>query len=154
LALRPFRFLHLTAPVLAAGAAFCVGGAAAPAAPAAAPYTLSAIDRVWSSHRVGYAMVVTDAAIVVAYYDANRQLTVAARPRGAPAWVYHKLDSWTGWDSHNYIAMARDAAGQIHVVANLHGDPLVYYRSTEAGDVRTLTRVPVMVDRAAERRMT
>lgn len=116
--------------------------------------TLSAIDRVWSSHRVGYAMVVTDSRIIVAYYDANRQLTVASRPRSAPAWVYHKVDSWTGWDSHNYLAMALDAAGQIHVVGNLHGDPLVYYRTTQAGDVRTLTRVPVMVDPAAERRMT
>lgn len=121
---------------------------------AVATPTLSAIDRVWSAHRVGYAMVVTDTRIFVAYYDAARQMTIAVRPRTAPAWIYHKVDSWTGWDSHNYVAMAVDAAGQVHVVGNLHGDPLVYYRTTESGDIRTLARVPVLVDRAAERSMT
>ena len=100
--------LPLTALALVAGAAFCLERPASGAPVTPAPQSVSAIDRVWSSHRVGYAMVVTDTAIIVAYYDANRQLTVASRPRSAPAWVYHKLDSWTGWDSHNYIAMALD----------------------------------------------
>lgn len=151
---RLFAPLPLSALALVAGAAFYPDRPAFGAPVVPAPYAVSAIDRVWSSHRVGYAMVVTDAAVIVAYYDANRQLTVASRPRAAPAWVYHKLDSWTGWDSHNYIAMSLDSLGQIHIVANLHGDPLVYYRSTQAGDVRTLARVSMMVETAAERRMT
>lgn len=124
--------------------------------PAAAAATeLSAIDRVWSGHSARFALAVTAARITVAYYDANRQLTIASRLRGSGAsWVYHKLDSWLGWDSHNYIAMAVDGAGQVHVSANMHGDPLVYYRTTVAGDVRTLVRQPVMVDRAVEGKMT
>ncbi|MHA6723203.1 BNR repeat-containing protein [Sphingomonas sp. RS2018] len=116
--------------------------------------TVSAIDRVWSGHSVGFALVVTKERIFAGYYDANRQLTVASRPRRFAAWVYHKLDSWVGWDSHNYIAMAVDSVGQVHVAANMHGDPLVYYRTTAAGDVRTMTRRAVMVDPPREQRMT
>ena len=131
-------------------------GAQQPAQTGAATATpeLSAIDRVWSGHSARFALAVTAARITVAYYDANRQLTVASRPRGQAAWVYHKLDSWLGWDSHNYIAMAVDADGQVHVSANMHGDPLVYYRTTMAGDVRTLVRQPVMVETRVEGKMT
>ncbi len=131
------------------------------AAPAVgqAPATLaspqvSAIDRVWAGQSSRFALAVTHTTIFVAYYDANRQLTVASRPRAGSYWVYHKLDSWVGWDSHNYIAMAVDSGGQIHVAGNMHGDPLVYYRSQLAGDVRSLVRVPVMVEPRLERRVT
>ncbi len=146
------------AALLATGVAVPSVAQTTPAPPAtaapAAPFAVSAIDRVWSGHSARFALVVTDQRIFVGYYDANRQLTVASRPRTADAWTYHKLDSWVGWDSHNYIAMAVDAAGQLHVSANMHGDPLVYYRTGVAGDVRTLEKVPVMVDAATERRMT
>ncbi|WP_121115065.1 BNR repeat-containing protein [Croceibacterium ferulae] len=115
---------------------------------------LSAIDRVWSGHYVPFALAVGERAILVANYDANRQLTVARRPRDGSYWTYHRLDSWTGWDSHNAIAMAVDANGEVHVVANMHNDPLVYFRSTGGDDVRTLERVPAMADPALEQRMT
>lgn len=124
---------------------------------AAAPETpvLTAIDRVWSGHPVGFALAVTDRQIFVGYYDAARQLTIASRSRSDGAsWRYHKLDSWLGWDSHNGIAMAVDASGQLHVAANMHNDPLNYFRTTAPGDVRTLARVPMMVDAGVERRMT
>ena len=120
----------------------------------AADLELSAIDRVWSGHSARFALTVTVHAIIVAYYDANRQLTVATRPRRSAAWVYHKLDSWLGWDSHNYIAMAVDRTGHIHVAANMHGDPLVYYRTATPGDVRTFARQPVMAEARLERKMT
>lgn len=116
---------------------------------------LEAIDRVWAGHYTRFALVTTDRQIVVAYYDANRQLTVATRARNTGAsWVYHRLDSWTGWDSHTYVAAAVDGTGQIHIVANLHNDPLVYYRTTRPGDPRSLTRIATMVDAAREQRMT
>ncbi|MBN2970729.1 BNR repeat-containing protein [Roseomonas aeriglobus] len=128
-----------------------LGPAATAQAPAAR--TIEAIDRVWSSHAVGFAIAADTQRTVVAYYDANRQLSVAVRARSG-GWTYHRLDSWTGWDSHNYVAAAIDADGQIHVVANLHNDPLVYFRTTRAGDPRTLTRIATLVDPARERRMT
>ncbi|MGF7146654.1 hypothetical protein FHS96_000263 [Sphingomonas zeicaulis] len=139
----------LTSPIAAQAA----GGCGAEAAPER-PMAVSAIDRVWSGHAARFALVVTDARIFVGYYDANRQLSIASRPRDADDWTYHKVDSWLGWDSHNSIAMAVDEAGQLHVVGNLHRDPLVYFRTTAAGDVRTLRREAVMVDAARERRMT
>jgi hypothetical protein len=124
-------------------------------AAAATPPEASAIDTVWSGHSVKSALAVTDTMIVVGYYDANRQLTIAARARGDGAsWRYQKLESWVGWDSHNYVALAVDAAGNIHVSANMHRDPLLYYRTTVPGDVRTLVRVPVMADAAVERSAT
>ncbi len=116
--------------------------------------TITAVNRVWSGHSVGFALVVTKAAILAAYYDADRHLTVASRPRRGGDWVYRKLDSRIGWDSHNYIAMAVDASGQIHVAGNMHNDPLIYYRTQVAGDVRTLIRQPIMVKAKVERRMT
>ena len=130
---------------------------AAPAvaqAPAASAPEIIAIDRVWSGQSSRFALAVSDTRIFVAYYDANRQLTVASRPRESNDWMYQKLDSWVGWDSHNYIAMTLDTAGQVHVAANMHRDPLVYYRSRIAGDVRTLVREPVMAEAKLERRMT
>lgn len=119
-----------------------------------AAFEISAIDRVWSGHSVRFALEVTGQSIFVAYYDANRQLTVASRPRTVGHWNYRKLESWTGWDSHNYLAMAVDAQGQLHVIGNMHVDPLVYFRTSLAGDVRTLARVPVLVDPRLEQRMT
>lgn len=113
-----------------------------------------AIDRVWSGHSVNFALVVTKRRIFVGYYDAQRRLTVASRDRRLGAWQYEKLDSRVGWDSHNYVAMAVDADGQLHVAANMHNDPLVYFRTSKAGEVATLAPVPVMVDPAVERRMT
>lgn len=123
------------------------------AVPAAAQ-KLEAVDRVWAGHEVSFALVVTSDRIYIGYYDAARQLSIASRPRGSSWWTYTKLPSWVGWDSHNRIAMAADAAGQLHVAANMHNDPLVYFRTSVPGDVRTLARVPTMVDSAAERSMT
>ena len=139
--------------------ACCLLSTSPPAAPAPAESkppdaARSAVDRVWSGHSVRFALEVTQRNIFAGYYDSNRQLTVAARSRAAPNWTYQRLDTWTGWDSHNYIAMAVDGAGHLHVIGNLHNDPLVYYRTRTPGDVRTLERVGVLVDAAREQRMT
>lgn len=123
-------------------------------ATSATAQTIAVVDRVWAGHQVPFALVVTEARIYVGYYDSARQLSVASRPRKSSGWTYARLPSRVGWDSHNGIAMAVDAAGQLHVAANMHNDPLVYFRTTGAGDVRTLTQVPVMVDAASERSMT
>jgi len=115
---------------------------------------LSAIDRVWSGHSVRFALTVTDRSIVAAYYDASRQMTVASRLRAGGTWSYRKLDTRTGWDSHNYIAMAADGKGQLHIIGNLHNDPLIYFRTTSPEDIQSFERVPLLVDESLERRMT
>lgn len=114
-----------------------------------------AIDAVWAGHGVGFDIVSTANRLYVAYYDANRQLTLASRPRNNRAsWTYHKLDSWVGWDSHNYVAIATDSEGRLHVAGNMHNDPLTYFRTETNGDVRTLQRVTTLVDAKIERSMT
>lgn len=116
---------------------------------------ISTIDRVWSAHPVQFGLAADQQRIVVAYYDAGRQLTIASRSRAkGAAWRYRKLPSRTGWDSHNYLAVAIDRAGQIHVTGNMHNDPLVYFRSERPGDVRSMRAVPVLANPALERRMT
>ena len=115
---------------------------------------LEAIDQVWSGHSVNFAIQTSSARVFVAYYDANRRLTVASRARAGGSWTYQKLDSVTGWDSHNYIALSLDSAGRLHLIGNMHNDPLTYFRTTVAGDISTFVSVPELVDRKVEQRMT
>jgi hypothetical protein len=80
-----------------------------------------------------------------AFYAANQQMTVVSRTLGATTWTSVGLPSTVGWDSHNYVTMALDQGDFIHVSGNMHGDPLVYFRSTAADDVTTLVKVASMV---------
>jgi hypothetical protein len=112
-----------------------------------------AIDKVWSGHRVKPALLTRNNHQFVSYYDDSRQLTVAHRILGKP-WRYYKVDSWVGWDSHNYITMELDPSGNLHVMGNMHADTLEYFRTTEAYQVRSLKRVPLLVEKALEQRMT
>lgn len=154
------RIAFSTLVLVAAIAAMPVYAQTAATSPGASPSIVAdvqstdAIDRVWSGHSVRFALITTDKTIYVGYYDANRQLTIASRPKAGGGWVYQKLDTWNDWDSHNYIAMAADSAGRIHVTANMHASPLTAFVSGPSGDVRTLKRVPRLVEEAAERSMT
>ncbi|MDR7115033.1 hypothetical protein J2X41_000920 [Caulobacter sp. BE254] len=116
--------------------------------------SIEAIDQVWSGHKVGFALAAGAKRIYVGYYDANRQLTIAQRDRAGTAWTYVKLDTWLGWDSHNYVAMAVDPAGQLHVMANMHSEPLIYFRTTGSDDARDLRRRPNMIGPDDEARVT
>lgn len=80
----------------------------------------------------------------VAYYDAKHQMTVASRKIGSTKWSYRKLDSFIGWDSHNYITMTTDDGGYIHLSGNMHNDTLVYFRSEKPYDIRSLKRIDAM----------
>ena len=116
-----------------------------------------AIDNVWAGQRVFFDFVEQNDYQMIAYYDANRQMSVAVRKmrdvNGAP-WSYHKVPSWLGWDAHNRVEVAFDKKGHIHLSGNLHTNKLVYFRSTSPYDPRTLEQVGVMVERAVEQRMT
>ena len=50
------------------------------------------------------------------------------------------MPSKVAWDSHNYVTLAVDANGQIHLAGNMHDDPLVYFRTTTPGDITTMDR--------------
>lgn len=84
---------------------------------------------VWSGHPVDFALATVGDRQAVGYYDADRRLTVAVRSCGDSNWVIVPLPRTTGWDSHNFIAMAVDRDGFLHVAADMHASPLVYFRS-------------------------
>ncbi|MDO6719854.1 BNR repeat-containing protein [Psychrosphaera sp. 1_MG-2023] len=115
--------------------------------------TSLALDNVWSGHRIKPYLLTRGKNQFVGYFDANRQMTIAQREIGKP-WRYTKVDSWLGWDSHNYVTMELDADGFLHVMGNMHGDNLEYFRMTRPMNVRSIKRVNVMVDRAIENKMT
>lgn len=112
-----------------------------------------AIDNVWSGHRIKPYLLTRGEHQFVGYFDANRQLTVSHRQGDAP-WRYYKVDSWLGWDSHNYVTMELDSKGYLHVMGNMHADPIEYFRASEPYNVRSLKRVDLMVDKSVEKRMT
>ncbi|HET7535904.1 MAG TPA: BNR repeat-containing protein [Candidatus Didemnitutus sp.] len=123
---------------------------AEPAAPAG-----ELLDRVWSGHPVGFALLTERDHQFIAYYDANRRLTVLGRklgdtqwsrvqPPGVPVPERGRDSNVTGWDSHNYLRLALDRDGCLHVSGNMHVDPLVYYRTRAPFDVTTLERIDRM----------
>ncbi len=155
--MRRFTPAALFVPLLLATSAMAQTYTPSPgASPAIAADVVSsdAIDRVWSGHSVRSALLVTTDRIYIGYYDANRQLTVAVRALSGGGWTYQKLDTWNDWDSHNYIALAVDGSGRIHVAANMHASPMTMFRTDTTGDVRTLKRVDVLVDATLERSAT
>jgi len=111
------------------------------------------VDRVWSGHKVGFCLLTCGDRQYVAYYDSERYMTVAARPLDSDKWVYKRLNSRLGWDSHNYVTMAVDSQGYLHVSGNMHVVPLVYFRTERPWDVNSLRRIDEMVG-TEERRCT
>lgn len=93
----------------------------------------SDISSVWSSHFVDFAIATDSAAELqyVSFYDKDRKMTIAMRNLSSNDWQFKTLPQTTGWDSHNYIAMAVDDSGYIHVSGNMHNAPLVYFRSSK-----------------------
>src|SRR5262245_32772758 len=109
------------------------------------------VDRVFSGFPVGVAgglgsfgLETTATHQFVAYYDAGRRLCVASRALADRHWVRAVLAEQLGWDSHNYVTLALDAAGYVHVSGNMHASPLCYFRSAEPGDVTALQKVPAL----------
>lgn len=100
---------------------------------------------VWPGHPVGFALLTTEDQQYVGFYDAERHLVLAQRDLSSIDWTFQTLPQQTGWDSHNYITMAIDQDGHLHVAADMHVTPLVYFRTTTPGDITTLKRVTQMV---------
>ncbi len=109
------------------------------------------IEPVWAGHRVGFCLLTHGDHQFAAYYDADRRMTVASRGPGEDRWAITKLDSTLGWDSHNYVTMAVDRNGCLHVSGNMHVVPLVYFRSDKPLEVTSLRRVPAMTGDAESR---
>lgn len=115
---------------------------------------VEAIDHVWSGHRVNAQMIQRGTHQFIAYYDAMRQMSIAHRTDQRAPWRYHKLPSYVGWDSHNYVTIDIDEAGYIHVLGNMHADPIVYFRSTEPYNVRSLVQIDYLENAERETSVT
>lgn len=112
------------------------------------------VGRSWSGHPVGQAIRTHGDKQYVAYYDENRDLVVAARDLNTTVWTKKVLNTRIGWDSHNYVTLAIDSTGNIHISGNMHGSPMNYWRTTEPGDITTLTQHTTLVDGSQERVVT
>jgi hypothetical protein len=106
---------------------------------------------VWSAHPVGFCLLTRAPFQFVAFYDANRQMTVAQRRLDETRWTFTKLPSITGWDSHNSLVLALDRNDCLHLSGNMHCVPLVYFRSEKPLDASTLRRVAHMAGDREER---
>lgn len=91
-----------------------------------------------------------------AWYDENHRLTVGNRALPDGNWTQFQPEGFwiderkrpahfTDFDSHNYLTMAIDSAGFIHLAGNMHVDPLIYFRSEKPLDITSLRCVPHMV---------
>jgi len=108
-----------------------------------------------SASPVGFAFLTERGCQFVAYYDADRRITVAGRRLDGTNWTRFRPEgvflsnrqrdsNVTAWDAHNYLALALDRDGYLHLSGNLHADPLVYYRSSRPFDVTSLERLDRM----------
>ena len=102
------------------------------------------VEPVWAATPVGFTLITESNLQFVAYYDANRQMTVAQRTLDSKDWTFQKLPSFLKWDSHNYIEMAIDSGGYIHLSGNMHVVPLVYFRSEKPYDVTSMKEIDRM----------
>ena len=107
------------------------------------PYETIPVDKVWSGHSVGFDLLTSEKFQYAAYYDAERNMVIAQRPLDSKTWKKTILPSKVGWDSHNYIEMALDAEGYLHVSGNMHAVPLVYFRSQKPEDITQFDRLPM-----------
>jgi hypothetical protein len=99
------------------------------------------IGRTVSSFPVGFDLLTHDQHQFVAYYNGERKLVVAARKLGENQWRQTKLPETVPWDSHNYVTIAIDGNDQIHLAANMHLDPLNYYRTSQPLDIQTFEQL-------------
>lgn len=130
----------------------------APAIPVGAtnePAEGQLIGPAWAGHPVSFALLTAGGHQFVAYYDPERRLTVVASTPGESSWTQvrpegrwlearQRLSNVTGWDSHNYLTLAVDRDGCLHLAGNMHVDPLIYYRSRRPYDITSLERIDAM----------
>lgn len=135
--------------------AACAAWAAGVSAFASEPVRTD-LEPVWAGHPVGFCLLTEKDVQFAAYYNAERQMTVAQRRLGdgESKWTFTRLPSVLGWDSHNYVTMAVDGDGFLHLAGNMHVAPMTYFRSRKPLDASTLEPVRPMARAEVEKRCT
>ena len=103
------------------------------------------IAPVWAGHPVRFALLTRAPFQFVAFYDDQRRLTLAQRRLDERQWTLSTLPDRTGWDSHNYVALAADDEGYLHLSGDMHAVPLKYFRTVKPLDASTFERATPMV---------
>jgi hypothetical protein len=89
-----------------------------------------AIDKIWAGHPVEIALVTAGNRQYVSYYNSDRHMMVGQRNLSDPAFNLYAMPVTSresaggtttvqGWDSHNYITLAVDREGFIHLAGCL-----------------------------------
>jgi hypothetical protein len=118
--------------------------AAAFNAPAQTIENVIDVAPVWAGHPVGFMLHTRPPRQYVAFYDAERHMTVASRDLTSTEWTPVRLPEAVRWDSHNYITFSFDDEGFIHLSGNMHNVPLVYFRTRQPLEIETFERIPSM----------
>ncbi len=114
----------------------------------------SLVDQTQSEVAIGQMLLTSGTTQYVAYYAANKEMTVAQRTTSSDTWVRQPLGNYVGTDGHNAVGFALDRDGQLHVAGNMHAVPLIYFRTSVAGDATSLTKIASMVDPQTEQSET
>jgi BNR repeat-containing family member len=101
-------------------------------------YSSQPVAWVPASFPVRFALFTAREFQYIAFYDSLHRMTIAARNPDSTHWQFQILDSKVAWDSHNYLSLAVDKQGIIHLVGNMHSSPLIYFRSSKPWDIRTM----------------
>ncbi len=99
------------------------------------------IAPVCSDFRVGLTLLTRGDRQYAAFYNPERQMTIAWRDLNETVWRTKSLPSRVGHDSHNNIVLGFDRKGGVHVSGNMHATPLVYFRTTRPNDPASLEPV-------------
>lgn len=117
------------------------------------------VGQIWPAVRVGFYLLTHGDRQYVAYYNADRRTVVATRKLDEDRFTEFVLPSKSdkppartgpastiqGWDSHNYLTMAVDSEGNLHLSGNMHASALNYFRTEKPGDITTLKQFESMV---------
>lgn len=111
---------------------------------------ISGIGPCCADFTVEYALLVKDK-FYVAYYNEHHCITVASRAEEETTWqISYPTGEWladknrymhqTEFDSHNYLTLAMDKQGHLHLSGNMHKDKMVWFRSTRPYDIHSLAQ--------------
>jgi hypothetical protein len=140
-----FFVFSLIAMLLVSAFVSCLAQAADVAGHGAWRFDAVDVAPVWAGHQVGFALLTHGNQQFVAYYGADRSMTLAQRTLGDKTWKYKVLPTAVGWDSHNYVTMAFDQDNYLHVSGNMHVVPLVYFRANKPLDIESVEPVNRMI---------
>ena len=94
------------------------------------------MENVWAGHPVGFCLLTHGDHQFVAYFNTNREMTVASRKLGETKWTIQRLFTKLGWDSQAYVTMALDGAKQhknIYMLGDIVHNEHVIEKTKEAG---------------------